>query len=57
MRTKPKGTFDPYIGQMKLDLPEHLPDEALALPAPEGERQVKAEERAAEPEAEKPKAA
>ena len=32
---KPRVTFDPASGNIELDLPKHLPDEALALPAPE----------------------
>lgn len=34
---KPKVTFDPVSGAITLDLPEQLPDEALALPAPDPE--------------------
>ena len=32
---KPKVTLDPATGHIALDLPETLPDEALALPSPE----------------------
>lgn len=31
---KPKLIIDPATGHLALDLPETLPDEALALPAP-----------------------
>ncbi|WP_212524575.1 hypothetical protein [Actibacterium sp. MT2.3-13A] len=32
---KPRLIIDPASGKLELDLPETLPDEALALPAPE----------------------
>tara|TARA_R110002096_G_scaffold247706_1_gene440093 strand:- start:176 stop:415 length:240 start_codon:yes stop_codon:yes gene_type:complete len=32
---KPKVTIDPATGSVSLALPEQMPDEALALPAPE----------------------
>ena len=32
---KPKITIDPATGAIELALPEQMPDEALALPAPE----------------------
>ena len=32
---KPSVTLDPESGHITLHLPEHMPDEALALPAPE----------------------
>jgi hypothetical protein len=35
MDEKPKVTFDPATGAISFDLPEQMPDEALALPAPE----------------------
>lgn len=35
MAEKPKVTIDPNSGEVTFDLPETLPDEALALPAPE----------------------
>lgn len=41
MGEKPKVSFDPATGEIGLELPEQMPDEALALPAPEPE--VKAE--------------
>lgn len=41
---KPTLTFDPVSGEISLALPEQMPDEALALPAPE-------EEAAQDPEA------
>lgn len=31
---KPRLIIDPATGKLELDLPETLPDEALALPAP-----------------------
>jgi len=31
---KPRVTLDPVTGHIELHLPEQLPDEALALPAP-----------------------
>lgn len=38
MDVKPKLTFDLEIGLFEVDLPEQMPDEALALPAPEAEK-------------------
>ena len=35
MDPKPKITFDPAAGTFSVALPEQMPDEALALPAPE----------------------
>ncbi len=35
MEEKPKISFDPASGAISLSLPEQMPDEALALPAPE----------------------
>ena len=32
---KPKLSFDPATGALELELPEQMPDERLALPAPE----------------------
>ena len=32
---KPKVTLDPETGEIALALPEQMPDEALALPAPD----------------------
>jgi len=37
MADKPKITVDPNVGSIALELPEQMPDEALALPAPEDE--------------------
>ncbi|WP_438991784.1 hypothetical protein [Lentibacter sp.] len=34
---KPKLSFDPATGALELELPEQMPDERLALPAPEVE--------------------
>ena len=34
MADKPKVTFDPVSGGFSLELPDQMPDEALALPAP-----------------------
>ena len=34
---KPKLSFDPSTGALELELPEQMPDERLALPAPEAE--------------------
>jgi len=45
---KPKVTIDPATGGIELHLPEQLPDEALALPAPEEAAQVKSEDTNAE---------
>ena len=46
MDEKPKVTFDPATGAVNFALPEQMPDEALALPAP---NKVKDETVAAEP--------
>jgi len=35
MDPKPKVTLDPATGTIALALPDQMPDEALALPAPE----------------------
>ena len=37
MTEKPRITVDMASGQLAVDLPEQMPDEALALPAPEAE--------------------
>ncbi len=37
MAVKQKVTIDPATGSVALELPEQMPDEALALPAPEAE--------------------
>lgn len=37
MAVKPKVTIDPETGTVSLGLPDQMPDEALALPAPEPE--------------------
>ncbi len=34
MDAKPKIVIDPATGAVELELPEQMPDEALALPAP-----------------------
>lgn len=34
---KPKLSFDPATGALELELPEQMPDEGLALPAPEAD--------------------
>jgi len=34
---KPKLSFDPSTGALELELPEQMPDERLALPAPEAD--------------------
>lgn len=39
---KPAIGFDPESGEISLTLPEYLPDEALALPAPENDAQKRA---------------
>lgn len=39
MADKPKITIDPATGTVSYDLPEQMPDEALALPAPEIEKE------------------
>ena len=43
---KPKMTFDPMTGHIALTLPEQLPDEALALPAPQAPTKQEDEEKA-----------
>lgn len=35
--TKPRITFDPASGEITMDLPVQMPDEAAALPAPDTE--------------------
>lgn len=51
MDVKPKLSFDPATGAITVDLPDQMPDEALALPAPEkAESPLKLVEKA-EPEA------
>ena len=37
MGRKPAVTFDPETGHIALKLPEQMPDEALALPAPDAQ--------------------
>jgi hypothetical protein len=37
---KPKVIIDPSVGSITLELPDQIPDEALALPAPEVESPV-----------------
>ena len=37
MVTKPKVTIDPATGTVAIELPDQMPDEALALPAPSPE--------------------
>lgn len=44
---KPKINIDPNTGAIEFDLPERLPDEALALPAPEADEDEVAEKAAA----------
>lgn len=44
MADKPKITIDPSTGTVSYDLPEQMPDEALALPAPEAEKEEPAAE-------------
>jgi hypothetical protein len=38
---KPTVTFDPETGAVSLTLPDQMPDEALALPAPKSEEDAK----------------
>ena len=45
---KPTITISPETGQIGLVLPEHLPDEALKLPAPEPEKEAETTEDKAE---------
>jgi hypothetical protein len=52
---KPKLTVDMETGGLTLELPEQMPDEALALPAPAGE--TTADDAAATPEADSDKPA
>lgn len=47
MTDKPKITIDPATGGVELHLPDQMPDEALALPAPETPAQDEAEKTAA----------
>jgi len=42
MTAKPKITFDPETGTIALALPDQMPDEALALPAPDADNADKA---------------
>ncbi len=35
LEVKPRLSFDPSSGVLELGLPDQMPDEALALPAPE----------------------
>lgn len=37
MAVKPKITIDPETGAVALELPDQMPDEALALPAPDSD--------------------
>ena len=37
MVTKPKVTIDPATGTVAFELPDQMPDEALAFPAPSPE--------------------
>ncbi len=37
MAVKPKITIDPEAGTVAIGLPDQMPDEALALPAPDAE--------------------
>ncbi len=39
MSDKPKVVIDPNTGVIDLELPEQMPDEALALPAPEDKKE------------------
>ncbi len=43
---KPKITLDPETGAISIDLPVQMPDEALALPAPDAEADAGAEKAA-----------
>lgn len=49
LSVKPRVTLDPATGHVEFQLPEQMPDEALALPAPEAE-DVAAEDAAEEVE-------
>lgn len=53
---KPAVTLDPATGEISLALPEQMPDEALALPAPEAEAEADAAENVAPEADEKPAA-
>ena len=44
MDVKPKLTFDLEIGLFEIELPEQMPDEALALPAPDASEDADAPE-------------
>ena len=44
MEDKPEVSVDLNDGQIKFDLPDQMPDEALALPAPETEKEEKIED-------------
>lgn len=48
MDEKPKVTIDPATGSVTLELPDQMPDEALALPAPEAVADAAAVDEAAE---------
>lgn len=53
MAYKPKVTIDPATGSVTLDLPDQMPDEALALPGPKADLEadpIDDEPEAAEPE-------
>lgn len=57
LEEKPKLGFDPVSGEISLELPEQMPDEALALPKPEAadaapDAEDEAGEKAAEGETE-----
>lgn len=54
MLQKPKITIDPQTGTIALDLPEQMPDEALALPAPSDQSEKGDSETPAGLDAEKP---
>lgn len=53
MDPKPKISFDPAGGTFEIELPDQMPDEALALPAPTAEETapVAEEEKVADKEA------
>lgn len=53
---KPALTFDPHSGEISLDLPEQMPDEALALPAPEADADAETKPQEPEKADEKPAA-
>lgn len=52
MDVKPKIVIDPATGAVSLELPDQMPDEALALPAPEPEKAEPKEDDPKEPEGE-----